>query len=107
MKELGYLKWMAENTESQWCNDSALLPLVHRALANGAVGCTTNPPLAFQALDQAPEDYREALAGVSPSLTGDARAEALTAAVVKTVAELWRPEWEASGGLRGYVRSQV
>ena len=50
MKEHGYLKWMAENTDTDWCNDSAIAAEIDAAMASGAVGCTTNPPLTFQVL---------------------------------------------------------
>ena len=50
MRENAYLKWMAENTDTRWCNDSALRSDYMAAIKYGAVGCTTNPPLSFEAL---------------------------------------------------------
>lgn len=102
-----YLEWMARNTPTEWCNDSALLDRVRAAIAAGAVGCTTNPPLSFQALSETPSDFRDAIAAAGSPPRGDGRAETLVGAVVRTIAALFRDRYEQSGGRHGYVRAQV
>ena len=45
-----FLNWMAQNTKSCWCNDSAVISELNDALESGAIGCTSNPPLTCEAL---------------------------------------------------------
>ncbi|WP_076465715.1 transaldolase family protein [Actinomyces mediterranea] len=103
----GYLKWMADNTASRYCNDSALTSTISHALNNGAVGVTTNAPLSFEALtttepqDLDPEDT------VDVALVGDERVTALLGRVVRPIARRFESMYEASEGAYGYVRSQV
>lgn len=98
---------MAEHTETDWCNDSAMLPELESALACGAVGCTSNPPLTFQALTENADAFREELAEMAPVGDGDEKAVAFIGVVVRTIARRLRPVFDASGGRRGYIRAQV
>lgn len=102
-----YLAWMTTNTPTRWCNDSALMTDIEPALASGAVGVTTNPPLTYEALTTEPELYRDAMNAIDPRLEGDDRVVQLLGVVVRSVAARLRPLWEASGGRVGYVRCQV
>lgn len=102
-----YLAWMAANTASRWCNDSALMRDIEPALASGAIGVTTNPPLTYEALTTESDRYADALAAIDPALHRDDRVVQLLGAVVRSVAARLRPLWEETDGRVGYVRCQV
>jgi len=102
-----YLAWMAADTPSRWCNDSALTADIEQALASGAVGVTTNPPLTYEALTVEPDRYVDALSAIDPAVEGDDRVVQLLGVVVKSIATRLRPLWEASDKQVGYVRCQV
>ena len=102
-----YLNWMAKTTPTQWCNDSALTADLDAALESGAIGCTSNPPLTYQALTTEPELYREALAAIPATAQGDDRVVELLGVVVRRVAQRLHNLYETSGKQYGYIRSQV
>ena len=102
-----YLNWMATNTPTQWCNDSALMTELEAALESGAIGCTSNPPLTYQALVTEPEFYRDALAAIPASAKGDDRVVELLGVVVRNVSRRLRDLYETSEKKYGYIRSQV
>lgn len=102
-----YLNWMAKNTPTQWCNDSALTMDLEAALASGAIGCTSNPPLTFEALTVQPELYRDAMAAIPSTATGDDRVVELLGVVVRNISQKLRALYDESGKKYGYVRSQV
>ncbi|WHH58799.1 transaldolase family protein [Petroclostridium sp. X23] len=107
MSENTYLKWMAENTDTQWCNDSALVEDLKAALSIGAIGCTSNPPLSYQALTETSEIFKEAVEKIPADLTGDDRVVELIGAVVKHISNMLSDMFEKEGGLKGYIRAQV
>ncbi|MDC4232481.1 hypothetical protein M3T53_01960 [Actinomyces sp. B33] len=102
-----YLAWMAENTPSRYCNDSALTSTITRALDNGAVGVTTNAPLSYEALTTSEPQDLDPESSVDASATGDERVVELLGRVVRPIARRLMPLYEASDGLYGYARSQV
>ncbi len=102
-----YLKWMAENTDTQWCNDSAIIGEIGAALESGAVGCTTNPPLSYLTLTEAPEIFREELSRIPAEAKGDDRVVELIGVVVRHISRLLYGMFEKSEGRCGYVRAQV
>jgi len=102
-----YLNWMAKNTPTQWCNDSALTTDLEAALESGAIGCTSNPPLTYEALTVQPELYRDAVAALPAAATGDDRVVELLGVVVRSVSRRLRDLYETSGKQYGYIRSQV
>lgn len=103
----GYLKWMAENTDTQWCNDSAIIEEINSALDSGATGCTSNPPLTYITLTQAPEIFSEELAKISASVTGDNKVVELIGVVVRHISKMLYEMYEKSEGRYGYIRAQV
>jgi len=107
MRENSFLKWMSENTITRWCNDSALNEDIDNALLNGAVGCTTNPPLTFEALTVTPGHYEAEKKRLQHDMTGDDKVVALIGIVVRQIAKRLEPLFLKSKGLYGYVRSQV
>ncbi|MDL2236393.1 transaldolase family protein [Christensenellaceae bacterium OttesenSCG-928-K19] len=88
MSDNKYLKWLAENTQSVYWHDSAILSELEDAMANGATGVTTNPFLVNGTLAARPQDWAEQLAGVQKGLKGDEKVEALIGAVTKHIAEI-------------------
>lgn len=107
MTEIPYLSWMAQNTDSKWCNDSAMEADIKIALNNGAVGCTSNPPLTFQALTETPEIYSEAVARIPDRVTGDDRVVELIGIVVRHISKMLFGIYQNTGGEHGYIRTQV
>lgn len=107
MGDNGYLHWMASQTETKWCNDSAIQSDIENALAGGAVGCTSNPPLTYQALTETPELFRDEVEALPKELTGDDRVVELMGIVVRHIAGLVRPVYEETRGAHGYIRTQV
>ena len=102
-----YLKWMATNTETDWCNDSAMMDEIDNALKNGASGCTSNPPLSFQVLSTTPEVFSEELEQFPGNIHGDQKVVELIGIVVRTIAKKLQPLFHASNETRGFIRAQV
>ncbi len=102
-----YLKWMAENTPTQWCNDSAKIDELQAALESGAIGCTSNPPLSYQTLTETPEIFREEFLRIRADAVGNDRALELIGVVVRHISGILRDLYLKSGGRYGYIRCQV
>ncbi len=98
--EQDYLSWLA-STGLSWWHDSADRREVVQALSQRACGVTTNPVLAYQALQSDPT------LGETVSGTGDARVESLLKTVLQPIARMLRPVHEQTGGEHGYVCAQV
>ncbi len=101
-----FLNWMATNTPTKWCNDSANVDDIEHALESGAVGCTTNPPLSYQTLTNS----REVFAAECDKVTagpGDERAAQMIGVVVRHIARMLSGVYESTGHAHGYVRAQV
>jgi transaldolase len=107
MRENLYLKWMVENTESRWCNDSALRDDYMGAIQYGAVGCTTNPPLSFEALTVNGGRFAEKLEAVRAKYSGREKVLEYFRLLVSEIAGEFLPVYEKTNGKTGYVRSQV
>ncbi len=105
--KINYLAWMAANTPSQWCNDSAMFDDIENAFENGAVGVTTNPPLTYQVLTETSEPFAQELAAIDRLLKGDERVVNLIGIVVRKIAGKIHAKFSASSGAYGYVRTQV
>lgn len=107
MKKHEYLKWMTEKTATRWCNDSAMFDEIEAALASGAVGCTSNPPLTIQVLTATPELFADDLVAIPTELEQDEKVVELIGVVVRRIAEKLEPIHEASKKEYGYIRAQV
>jgi len=108
MRQNEYLKWMAANTPTQWCNDSALPADYRDAVKHGAIGVTTNPPLSYQLLTEHPELFKDKLEDIKSRLSDpNARVVEYLGLVVKYIADEFEPMYNGSRGRVGYVRSQV
>lgn len=107
MRESAYLKWMAENTYTQWCNDSAMLNDIEDALKCGAMGCTSNPPLTYEVLTSTPEIFKEELAKLPASVSEDDRVIELIGVVVRHISGMLEDTYKKTRGIYGYIRTQV
>ena len=79
------------------------------ALAQGAVGCTTNPAFGGGLLRRAPDQVRPAVAEAVRALPGapvSTVAELVQAKLAGRVAERFLPLFETSGGHAGFVSLQ-
>ena len=108
MRESNFLKWMADNTPTQWCNDSALPGDYRDAMKYGAIGCTTNPPLTYQAIVEHPELYGDKVDEIKRRFpSADDRVVEYLGIVVRNISSDFHEQYRKSGGKIGYVRSQV
>ncbi len=104
---MSYLKWMSEKTPTQWCNDSAMDSDIFAALGNNSAGCTSNPPLTYEALTTNPELYADEVKRIDKSFSGDDRVTELIGVVVRHIADILKEKYEKSGYRHGYIRAQV
>ncbi len=95
-----YLCWLA-STGMRWWHDSADRREVAQALTQCACGVTTNPVLAYQALQSDPS-----ICG-SLSAAGAPRVEMLLKSVLQPIARILQPVHEQTDGRHGYVCAQV
>ena len=102
-----YLKWMSENSKTQWCNDSARLADLSDALESGAIGCTTNPPLSFDTLTATPADFKEEYAKIDPEARGNDRVVEMIGVVIRTIGAYLESKGPWKGEQHGFVRAQV
>lgn len=102
-----YLSWMAQHTITRYCNDSALTSTITHALANGAVGVTTNAPLSYEALTTNEAQDLDPVATMDRTAQGDAKVVEMLGRVVRPIARRLEGIYEAAQGEYGYVRSQV
>ena len=107
METNAYLQWLASETPTIWWNDSAVLHEQEKAYANGATGMTTNPVLVSGALYGDADMWREKLAGLDGTLSGDKRVMALIHAVTGFYAEKTMPIFQKAAIGEGYVCAQV
>lgn len=107
MRNNAYLQWMAENTDTQWCNDSAMIDDIKDALACGAVGCTTNPPLTYEVLSKTPEIFQKELSAISGNTSGNEKVVELIGVVIRHISGMLTGIFEKTDGKFGYVRTQV
>lgn len=104
---MSYLKWMAENTATKWCNDSAMDADLFKALDNGAAGCTSNPPLTYETLTANPDIYADEMKKIDPDASGDDRVTELIGVVVRHIADILWGIYEKTENRHGYIRAQV
>lgn len=103
-----YLQWVIGNTKTSWWHDSAQSAELDRGLERGCVGVTTNPFLSNVAIAKDRALYAAEIGAVlAQKLPAEAKAEALMRIVVTQAAAKLMPEFEASGGERGFVCAQV
>jgi transaldolase len=108
MSETNYLQWLSTNTQTAWWHDSGDPKELQQALANGAVGVTTNPVLSAQALKNNKEYWREDIRKVLDTEKDPrAKAESLMKIVVTHAAKQVEPVYQKTSGKQGYACAQV
>jgi transaldolase len=98
---------MATETKTRWNNDSAIDSQVDAAVAQGAVGVTTNPPLSYEALITEKDIYGEKLAAISKDLPDDEFAFQAMSLVAGHFSRKFMRLYSEKGGFYGCVRAQV
>jgi len=105
--EKNYLQWLTEDTPTQWWHDSAIPSEIDEAIANGALGVTTNPVLTFKSLQAVPEFWQPQVEKVPQDLPPEMRAEALLSIIAKHAAGKFRGIYESTKGQHGYALGQL
>lgn len=107
MAENKYLQWLSSKTPSVYWHDSAIVEELDAAMANGAVGMTTNPFLIGATLKAQPDFWRSVLPGVPDDVQGDARAEEWIAQVTGWLAKNKLGRLYGTAPYAGYVCAQT
>jgi len=102
-----YLQWLGRETQSDWWHDSAIVEELEEALANGAVGLTTNPLLIKLSLFAKPDFWRPMLKGIPASLTATQKAEEIARIITSHLAGKLYPIFEKTNGNQGFTCAQV
>jgi transaldolase len=104
---MNYLEWLNHETPTRWWHDSAIPSEIDAAIENGALGVTTNPVLAFKALQADPAFWAEDVAKIPPDVSGAPRVEALLKIVTTYAAGRFRDIYANTEGRHGYALAQV
>ncbi len=103
-----YLNWVISNTKTSWWHDSADTDELANALEHGAVGVTCNPYLSTLAIAKwRPKGDAEIEAVIAKGYPAEQKAEELMRIAVTRCANMLLPQYEKSGGEKGYVCAQV
>jgi transaldolase len=102
-----YLEWLAQDTPTKWWHDSAIPAEIDAAIANGALGVTTNPVLTYRALVADPEHWTPQVERIPAEVAGVERAEALLAIVAREAAAKFEDVHERTEGRHGYALGQL
>ena len=102
-----YLQWLSSETRSDWWHDSAIIEELEEAIANGAVGLTTNPLLIKLSLFAKPDVWRPMLKNIPASLTPAEKAEEIARVITTHLAAKLLPIFEKTKGEKGFVCAQV
>ena len=101
-----YLRWLSA-TRSEWWHDSADPKEIETAIANGAVGATTNPFLINKTLSENADYWRERLSHLPKGLSGSEKVKTVLGEVVKNLAEYFKGVYIRTNGKQGYVCAQT
>ena len=106
MTENKFLKWLSAETQSIYWHDSAIMAELDEAIANGAVGVTTNPFLVNATLQAEPDFWIDKGVQSAALAEGDARAEGLIRQVTEIVCQKMSAFRERGYG-HGYCCGQL
>ncbi len=104
---MNYLQWLVTETPTKFWNDSAIPSEIDEAIANGAVGVTTNPVLTYKSLQAVPEFWQPQVDEISQELRPEERAEALLKMVATYAAKKFEPIFKETDGENGYALGQL
>lgn len=103
LKELGQSIYLDEIRRS-WIKDGELKRLIDE---DGLAGVTSNPSIFHKAIADT-DDYADAIAAhARAGATPEATYEDLTVSDIAAAADLFRPQFDASGGMDGWVSLEV
>ena len=106
MSDSYFLRMRADTPTRVWVNNPTLAE-IDLALAQGAVGCTTNPAYGGGLLKRAPDEIRPLIAECVAHADDDLEAADLVQQrLVARIAERFRPLYDSSGGRAGFVSIQ-
>jgi transaldolase len=97
-------------TATDFWNDSCSLEELSYAIANGAVGATSNPTIVLEALNKEMHLWRERIAEIiaeRPTATEDELTWQLIEEMAVKASELLRPVFEREGGHKGRLSIQT
>ena len=106
MTENKYLRWLSGETPTIYWHDSAVIAELDEAIANGAVGVTTNPFLINATLRAQPDFWRTQGIDTAAIPEGDRRAEHLIGQVAGFIARKVAP-FRTAGAGHGYCCAQL
>ena len=107
MSGKSYLQWMASETPTKWWHDSGSPDEIERALAHGAIGITTNPPLIAATIKTRPQVWKEAVASIPDNIKPEERAEAIMQKVVQNACKAVEHVFMETKGKQGFACGQV
>src|SRR5664279_1042616 len=107
MSKNRYLQWSYNETQADWWHDSAIIEELDDAIANGAVGLTTNPLLIKLSLFAKPDVWRPMLKDIPASLTPTQKAEEIARVITTHLAAKLLPIFEKTKREKGFVCAQV
>ncbi len=102
-----YLEWLAQDTPTKWWHDSAIPAEIDAAIADGALGVTTNPVLTYKSLQAVPEFWQPQVDAIPDDLPPSERAEALLKIIAVYAAEKFEHIFRETNGQHGYALGQV
>jgi transaldolase len=102
-----YLEWLAQDTPTKWWHDSAIPAEIDAAIANGALGVTTNPVLTYQSLQAVPDFWKSEVERIPSELAPAQRAEELLRIIALHAAARFRGIYERTEGQHGYALGQL
>jgi transaldolase len=102
-----YLEWLSQDTPTRWWHDSAIPAEIDAAIANGALGVTTNPVLTYKSLQAVPEFWKPEVDRIPGDLAPGLRAEELLRIVARFAASRFEGIYERTEGRHGYALGQL
>ena len=106
MTARNYLQALAEETPTQFWNDSGEPAEIQSALSNGAVGVTTNPILIPRVVLAHADEWSVTVRHMARFMAQEDIPHAITAQVVSAAADLLLPVFARTRGEAGYVCAQ-
>lgn len=105
-----FFKWMTENTDTLFWNDSVLPQELALGLERGATGVTDNPAIGVRCLRSTPDAWAERIRGLKrqfPNAGLEDLALKTLNLTAQDAAKQVRSIYEATGGRQGYIAGQV
>jgi transaldolase len=102
-----YLEWLAQDTPTKWWHDSAIPAEIDAAIANGALGVTTNPVLTYKSLQAVPDFWKPEVDRIPRDVPAELRAEELLRIVACYAAARLEGIYDRTEGRHGYALGQL